>query len=387
MNQIISFFMAFIFTVFNFVGISCEASDLKSQAAREGVATEENMELFRTIYETETAWLASLQLENGAIPMTGAKNGELRMSPYFADIAALALLDNAEAYAENVKAYMDWHFQHLNTAQEDISGLDGTIYDYKITVKDGKVVNEVANETDGKKSYDSTDSYAATFISVLAKYYEKTGDAEYISDHKDEISRIIGVMDATMNNWLTFASPSHSVKYLMDNCEVYEGYLAAAKLFSDVIGDNEKADIYRETALKVKKTINEKLWNPVNKHYTPEMTILGIHTKIFSWGMYYPCATAQLFPIACGVIEPDTERAESLYNEFCSNYAWEKFDIPDDFYWGANVYTAALMNDLDRVVSYMTEYSALLAEHKYPLYNADSARVSMAAYIMLQKNS
>lgn len=104
--------------------------------------------------------------------------------------------------------------------------------------------------------------------------------------------------------------------------------------------------------------------------------------------MYYPCATAQLFPILSGLIEPNTERAETLYNKFSDTYDWEKFDYPDDFYWGANVYTAALMNDLDRVVTYMTEYKALMdGGHKYPLYNADIARASMAAYIMLEKSA
>lgn len=220
MNQIISFFMAFLFTVFSFLGISREASDLKTLPEKEVKATEENLSLFREIYETETEWLASLQLDNGAIPMTAAKNGELRMSPYFADVSALALLDNAEKYKDNVKAYMDWHFAHLNTAEDDVNGLDGTIYDYTITVKDGKVEKEVITESSDKKSYDSTDSYAATFICVLDKYYEKTDDSGYILSHAPDIDRITGVMDATMHNGLTYARPDHKVKYLMDNCEV-----------------------------------------------------------------------------------------------------------------------------------------------------------------------
>ena len=29
---------------------------------------------------------------------------------------------------------MDWHFAHLNTAETDYNGVDGTIYDYTLTV-------------------------------------------------------------------------------------------------------------------------------------------------------------------------------------------------------------------------------------------------------------
>lgn len=46
----------------------------------------------------------------------------------------------------------------------------------------------------------------------------------------------------------------------------------------------------------------------------------------------------------------------------------------------------AVMNDPGRVVTYMTEYGKLTdGGHKWPLYNADSARTSMAAYIMLER--
>jgi ferredoxin len=140
MNKIVSFFMAVIFSVMGLFGIPYDAPDLEVKESSSVSLSEEQITLFNRVFETETAYLASMQLSNGALPMTSAKNGELRMNPYFADIAALALLDNAEKYAGNVVKYMDWHFAHLNTAEEDFNGLDGTIYDYVITVKDGKPV-------------------------------------------------------------------------------------------------------------------------------------------------------------------------------------------------------------------------------------------------------
>ena len=46
---------------------------------------------------------------------------------------------------------------------------------------------------------------------------------------------------------------------------------------------------------------------------------------------------------------------------------------------------AAVMGDIQRVIAYMQNYEPLTAEHKYPLYNADAARVCLAANMLLEK--
>lgn len=392
MTKITAFFVALYLTFATFLGVSVNAPDLENTGENPATATQENMELFETIFESETKWLASIQLPNGAIPMTYAKNGELTMNPYFADFAALALLDKADLYAENVKKYMDWHFAHLNTAEEDFNGLDGTIYDYKITMKNGEIVSEKVSDPDNADSYDTTDSYAATFLTVVYKYFQKTGDSDYLVANAHDLERIANVMFATLQNGLTYAKHNHRVKYLMDNCEVYEGAIAASGIFEEIVlkGNSQYTDMRdacTELIGTVKENINRKLWNFVGGYYLPGITAyVKIPTKIFSWKTYYPQATSQLFPIICGVIEPGTERAKNLYGKFCDSFHWEAFDYPDPFYWGANVQAAAMMNDLDSVVEYMENYLPLTEKHSWPLYNMDSARVSMAAYIMLQRN-
>ncbi len=384
--------LALIFSaILTFFGITAPGEDLLPIAEREGVPTQENIELFQMIFESETKWLASLQLENGAIPMNYAPNGEVKMNPYFADFAALALLDKAEEYAAAVKKYMDWHFSHLNTAETDHNGIDGTIYDYIITLKDGRISNESVSIVKNEKSYDSVDSYAATFLSVLNKYYNKTGDSEYIISHSSEIQRIINALFATYHNGMTIAKPEWQVKYLMDNSEVYEGLLAAAELFDNVLSvqypDLEAVEKKcADAAIKVLQTIENELWRPIWGYYEVGIRkIIKIPSDIFFWKQYYPCATAQLFPIIHGVIAPNTERANKLYDKFCATYDWENFDYPDVYYWGANLQAAVAMNDIDRVVTYMTNYAELTQNHAYPLYNADAARVSLSAYILLQK--
>lgn len=367
-------------------------ADKESVGMREASLSEDDIALLQDVFEKETAYLASLQLENGAIPMTYSADGTLTMNPYFADFAALALLDNPEEYADEVKAYADWHFAHLNDKNDDYNGVDGTIYDYKITVADGKVTEETVTETDGVKHYDSTDSYAATFLMVLKKYYKNTGDKEYIISHGEDIERIANAMLSTMHKGLTFAKPDYEVKYLMDNSEVYEGLQCAIDLFELLVTENDSS---YETVLKRCKNASGKLtdafeddlWNADANHYKSGVFRDGKAISDFSWDEYYPCATAQLFPIIHGVIKPDTKRANQLYDKFCESYDWHKLDIPSEFCWGSNVLAAAMMNDAERVVSYMTAFSEKYQSHEYPLYNADSARVSMAAYILLEGNN
>ncbi len=291
MKAVISFFMSVCFAVMSLLGIPFDAPDLEKAEGFDAVATEENIALFREIYESETEWLASLQLENGAIPMTYAKNGRLTMNPYFADFAALALLDNAEKYADNVVKYMDWHFSHLNTAEEDFNGLDGTIYDYVITMKDGRIESEAVSEPDNADSYDTTDSYAATFLTVVYKYFLKTGDSDYLIAHTDDLKRITDVIFSNLQNGLTYAKPNHRVKYLMDNCEVYEGAIAAAGIFEEIVlsGRNEFTDMRddcKALITTVKENINSKLWHFVGGYYRPGIAAyVSIPTKIFSWDL------------------------------------------------------------------------------------------------------
>lgn len=392
MIKITSFFMAVYFSVMALLGVPFSAPDLESGEMYSAEATTEQMALFETIFDRETAYLASMQLPNGALPMTYAVNGELTVNPYFADFAALSLLDKSEEYADVVKKYMDWHFAHLNTAEEDFNGLDGTIYDYKVTMKGGEIAEERISTPENADSYDTTDSYAATFLTVVYKYYCKTGDAEYLTANAEDLVRITNVMFATLQNGLTYAKHNHRVKYLMDNCEVYEGFVAASRIFEEIVlkGKTEYTDMRDEcgeASFIVKDNINNKLWNFVGGYYLPGITAyVKIPTKIFSWNTYYPQATCQLFPIICGVIEPGTDRAKALYEKFCDTYHWEAFEYPDVFYWGANVQAAAVMNDLESVTEYMENYLPLTEKHSWPLYNMDIARTAMAAKIMIDRN-
>ena len=348
--------------------------------------------MYQKIATEEAAWLASRQADNGALLMTSGPNGEFTMNPYFADFAALALLGAGESYYENVRRYMDWHFDHLNTAQTDYNGVDGTIYDYTVKLSNGKVVSEKINiNAEGKKSYDSTDSYAATFLSVVAKYYEKTGDLAYLQANSRDLERLLNPIRQTMHKGLTFAKPDYRIKYLMDNCEVYDGLVAAEKIY-EALGLSDLRAEAADLKKQVYDAIEKYMWQEKEGYYEVALGVNNDSAYAFTWSNFYPCATAQVFPIIFGLLKPTDARAIHLYNEFNAHFStgekkatWEEMTTPDTFYWGALAYTAALMGDNARLETYMTLYLKIMKRHAYPLYNADAARVCMAAQVMLEK--
>ena len=379
--------------------VSSETDESVSSAATTDIlkkatgSREEQIALYKQIVDGETEWLASLQLDNGALPMTYSADGKLTLNPYFSDFAALAMLES-DKYCGRVKKYADWHFAHLNTAEEDYNGLDGTIYDYTAEVSGGKVKKETVSINKGKKHYDSVDSYAATFLCVLEKYLHKSGDAAYLKQNSTDIDRVTSALLATFEGELTTTKPDYKIQYLMDNCEVYEGLAAAEKLYKSVFADKKEL-IGKITAAKEKVSngIEKLLWNEKG-YYETAISPDGAVAYKFALSDFYPCATSQLFMISSGLLKPESERARLLYKSFNDNFStggkkssWEKISLPDSFFWGSVVYAAAIMGDEGRVESYMRLYTRAMKNHAYPLYNADSGRVCLAAAIMIEKLS
>jgi hypothetical protein len=125
--------------------------------------------------------------------------------PYFANLAAIDLLPQDP---ERVKRYIEWYLRHLN--YPDMYGLTGTIYDYYITE-----TSEIPTYT-----YDSADSYAATFLFLAFLYTEKTGDYQLIRDNIQKLKDIAYVIAYLQDkDGLIKAIPNLRLKYLVDNIE------------------------------------------------------------------------------------------------------------------------------------------------------------------------
>ena len=357
---------------------------------------ESDRAFLKELKQTELAYLSSMQLQNGAIPMNRISSGQVLCNPYFADFSALAMLESQEnAVWNGIKKYLQWHFSHLNFS--DYNGLCGTIYDYTLTVEEGRCVHEaVVHRPEGIPCYDSTDSYAATFLLLCANYAEKAPDDEILVANTPKIEEIIGVMSATMDQNLTYARLDYPVQYLMDNCETFAGFCAAKRLYETALSflpdAGKKAEEMKQTAEKIQKTVCSALWR--EDHFSVAVNAQKEDLLPFSWTEFYPSATAQLFPILFGVISPDSDKAKKVYEAFCYHYAgkdaewnWPMHKIPSKSYWSVMAVVAAKMGDVSRAVCYLKQYALRSVSHQKPLYNADIGWAILACSLLLSDSS
>lgn len=327
-----------------------------------------------SLIATETAYLVALQHDSGAIKLhhtTGA-DGRYHVNPYFASLACLGLLHGSpmESATSAVRRYLTWHFDHLN--DRDVLGLHATIYDYTIDPSTGAVAPTY--------TYDSVDSYAAVFLTLLGEYYDRTADGGLIQQYAPLIGDVayMLVTQADPADGLTKCRPDYPQKYLMDNAEVVMGLKAAAHLYRDVLGDSSTADYYQSWATTVANSIDSRLWGagavyrkgkliaPPNAWYS---SLEAAQNRTFSWGTFYPDAVANLFPLWCQVWAPSNDHVAKAYAGFCNAWPnWPSGQIGDSFPWALMAYSAAVAGDVTRASQYV-EYlktTYIDAGHPYP---------------------
>jgi len=267
---------------------------------------------------------------------------------------------------------MDWYFTQLTRTGNSTTPV-GSIYDYYIDP-----VQDVETATN---DFDSTDSYASTFLNVVRKYAEVTGDEAYVLAHEQDIRLIADAMLATLQaDGLTWAKPSYPVKYVMDNSEVYKGLGDMAWLAKEIFQDEAGESYYRQLQTTVATAIEQELWLEAKKMYSPSKT--GSTVSNPDWNTFYADATAQLFPIWTGILAPDSERALHLYNTFSETYPdWPQLVKPDAFPWALIAYTAAIMGDQVRVDKFLQSVKASFIDqnHPWPWYVMESGVTMLAA--------
>ena len=275
-------------------------------------------ELLSETIDREALYILSLQKDNGAIAISNdAWDWTNTINPYFANNAAINLL-NADPirYKQAVANYINWYFAHLNPIDKD--GLQYTIYDYKWS-----------NNTEiSTNSYDSVDSYNATFLSPLNKFSSETGDKKFFSwsvqiDGKSiEKQAIIKTMADTIlslkdpNTGLTNAKKSYPIQYTMDNSEVYK-WLYDGWVFLTTVYNSSSWAYFREQSLDLINSIQANLyktWNiDKNGYYLP---YYGANTPDMS--RWYPDAQSQLFPLLFWAIHSGSHCF--VYDNFKKNF-------------------------------------------------------------------
>jgi hypothetical protein len=323
--------------------------------------------------ETPCDLILRCQLPSGAFRL---KPDDSRIIPYFANLAAVALVGS---HADNVRRYLEWYLAGLNGP--DRWGLDGTIYDYAL-------------ERDGGErptgTYDSADSYAATFLTLLRRYLDVTSDVEFVGANLPAVRRVAAVITALQDkDGLVWAKANRREKYLMDNAENYRGLTDYAAVLAR-LGLSEEASLAAGAAERVKGGVEARLWNAERGTYDWAIYTLWLgHRRLgeisrpSGWERWYPDAVAQVFPVVSGLLEPSDPRAVALYGGLnASHPGWVSQAKPDPHPWSVLGYAAAIMGDAGRARmfvgatadSYLQEhgpYSGLSWELGYHLLTAD----------------
>lgn len=306
----------------------------------------------------EADWLRSCQLPGGAIKQTPSGD---RVIPYFANLAARTMAMIEPQWA---KDYMNWYLEHLNLP--DRWGLAGTIYDYG--VRDGVLIPT--------GDYDSADSYASTFLSLVADYYRETGDTDFILTNKDSIDLVAGVVLALQEqDGLVAAKPRYRTKYLMDNSENYRGLLDWADTLAH-IGFPGEAETYREAAERIYAGIQNVLFDAETGRYAWSLSWLG--KRYPREGRWYPDGVSQVTLISCGLFSPESSEAKAIWEWFNSRFpGWEEGRKKDVFPWGEVAITAAMMKDHRRVRTYVdwARQEFIDGRRQYPWYILESANL------------
>jgi hypothetical protein len=297
-------------------------------------------------------YIATQQLSDGAILYSATE-----IDPYFANFAAIGWLkDSSTNRISAVEAWMNWYLAHVNWP--DYNGVYGTVYNYSVS-------NGVETSTN---SYDSADSYAATFLS-LAEALWNTGDSGAQSFIKNTVGEYILnvtgniVTNLQQSNGLVYAKPDYQIEYLMDNSEDYRGISDFATLATQAWNDTSTTSWYQAHASSILSGIQSVLYNSSTKLYLPYAGSPAPNMSTF-----YPDAVAQLWPGLEKVVTGS--QANTSYSKFDAAWpGWPSLSFTtqnNPFPWCAISYAAYLANDKTNVNNYI-----VTIQNKYVNVNPD----------------
>ena len=327
---------------------------------------------YQSNFNSTSSWISKSSAPSGAILYTPQQ-----IDPYFANIAAIGMTKDPNRMPQ-VTSWMKWYINHLNWP--DKWGLYGTTYNYTVSGNDVETPTYDA---------DSTDSYAATFLSTVWNAWESGDDGarSYILGLSYQLDVIGGVLIQTQqSDGLTWAKPDYLIKYMMDNCEAYRGLRDLASIYTNAFGDTSKAAYYTAAANAMQNGILT-MW--MNGKWAVYKNWYGNNVGP-SMGTWYADATAQVFPVLMGVVNSSDTRAQQSYSAF--NAAWPgwptlSFNSQDPFPWALVGDAAAAMGDKTRLAMYISSIQSKYVNKGFPwpFYIAEGGWFLRANNYMLGK--
>lgn len=242
------------------------------------------------------------QTGDGAITMGLVGRDESTVNPYFGCFAAEGLLAEYRstrdaALLRSALAWGDWYAAHQNP--------NGTIFDYK----------GHAGAWRSTAHYDSSDSYAAVYVSFLLDLYRASRDKVWLRGKQASIRLALAGIRLTMQpNGLTLAKPTYPVMYVMDNTETLQGLRSAHEL-AIALRDTAEGRRTQAEADRMEAAIDSLLWDlSGSSYYIGIQTDGGKSTGLKDW---YPDIMANLMAIAW---LPPSARNQALFGRVFAKF-------------------------------------------------------------------
>ena len=201
-------------------------------------------------------WILGAVISGG--PMSGAigeypdPGGATHIEPYFANYACFGLaratqITGNTGYVNAAWNHLTWYATHMDSS--------GYVHDWSLS-----------NGTWTQGSYDSTDSYAATFLIALLAAYRASNNLSQLKTYSSAIQTAVNAIHSTQQpSGLTDATPGYTGELLEDNVETCQGLLAAGEL-ANILGLSSLASQAYGYASPMQSAI-ETMWNGSGGYY------------------------------------------------------------------------------------------------------------------------
>jgi hypothetical protein len=236
--------------------------------------------------EADADWIASAQLPDGAIANYPFNGTSAVIQPYLSNYGAIGLAEATSASGDMTYANDAWSSLFWYAARMDPTTGYVTDYDY---------ANGVETSTG---SFDSTDSYAGTFLAAAWDTYAATDNTAKLAKLLPAIQLAVKAIESTQqSDGLTWATPTYHAKYLMDNAEVYGGLVSAENLAR---AENDAVLVSEATADATSSFAGiQGLWNTTTNSYDWARAGADATTDTATdWTVLYPDAFEQMWAIA-----------------------------------------------------------------------------------------
>ncbi|MGC8666995.1 MAG: hypothetical protein ACP5VE_02600 [Chthonomonadales bacterium] len=247
--------------------------------------------------------ILQFQSPDGAIamdPVEPARN--TRVVPYVGNYAAMGLIAAYTATKRTVLLqgalkWARWYEKHLNA--------DGTTDDW--------AGPPGLWQSTGKR--DSTDAYAATYLTLLNRIFRAHQDRQWLEARKPFVEKAVSAIRLTLQpRGLTTAKPDWPVMYTMDNVETAIGLRSAATI-AQAAGWLPLQRQALRMAQAMEDGIASQLWDPSSATF-----LVGLQTdgaRLRAGSEWYPSVMANLMAAAW---LPRSQRTSELFQRLYRQY-------------------------------------------------------------------